>query len=431
MPDEKRRPQPPRNAHRHGPMGQFMPGQKAKDFGGSMRRLISYLGRYKVVIIFVWILTLAATVLSVIGPRIMGGATDELYGGLMRKVSGTGGVDFTRIGVILMQLVGLYVVSVGFSYVQGWLTTGMSNKLTYRLRSDINEKIHRLPLGYFDRNTTGDVISRITNDVDTLSQTLNQSLSQLIMSFTAVIGTVIMMLTISPLLTLVSLLIVPLSTVFMMIIVKRSQKLFVAQQESLGKLNGHIEEMFGSHVIVKAFNGESASMQKFDEHNEKLYTTNWKSNFLSGLMFPIIGFVGNLGYVAICIIGGAQAAAGRMTIGGIQAFIQYVRQFNQPISQVANTMNVLQQTAAAAERVFEFLAEEEEPADSPEAVTKDKAKGQIEFNHVAFGYTSKTPDAVLRRKRRRYLCGRHRHTAVHPGRAALVLRDGFAGYVAV
>jgi ATP-binding cassette subfamily B protein len=321
----------------------------------------------------------------------MGDATDELFSGLMRRVSGSGDVDFTRIGTILLQLVGLYVISIVFSYAQGFVMTGVSNKLTYRLRSDISEKIHRLPLRYFDTNSHGDVISRLTNDVDTLSQTLNQSLAQLIMSFTSVIGTVIMMLTISPLLTLVSLLIVPLSTVFIMFIVKRSQKLFVAQQESLGQLNGHIEEMFGNHVIVKAFNGEAASMDKFDGYNEKLYASNWKSNFLSGLMFPVIGFVGNLGYVAICIIGGAQAASGRMTIGGIQAFIQYVRQFNQPLSQVANTMNVLQQTAAAAERVFEFLGEEEEPVDASDAITKERVEGRIEFNHVAFGYAEGTP----------------------------------------
>jgi ATP-binding cassette subfamily B protein len=355
-----------------------------------MRRLISYLGGQRTVIVFIWLLTVVSTVLTIIGPKIMGGATDELFAGLMRRVSGSGGVDFARIGTILLQLVGLYVVSIIFSYVQGFVMTGVSMKLTYRLRSDISEKIHRLPLRYFDANSHGDVLSRITNDVDTLSQTLNQSLAQLIMSFTTVIGTVIMMLTISPLLTLVSLLIVPLSTVFIMLIVRRSQKLFVAQQESLGKLNGHIEEMFGNHVIVKAFNGEDASMKAFGEHNEKLYESNWKANFLSGLMFPVIGFVGNLGYVAICIIGGALAADGKMTIGGIQAFIQYVRQFSQPISQVANTMNVLQQTAASAERVFEFLSEEEEPADSPGAITKEKAKGQVEFNHVSFGYTPET-----------------------------------------
>jgi ATP-binding cassette subfamily B protein len=372
-------------------MMQFMPGQKARDFGGSMKKLIAYLGSQRIVIVFIWLLTVVSTVLTIIGPRIMGDATDELFNGLMRRVAGSGGVDFTRIGAILLQLVGLYVISIIFSYAQGFVMTGVSNKLTYRLRSDISEKIHRLPLRYFDTNSHGDVISRITNDVDALSQTLNQSLAQLIMSFTSVIGTVVMMLTISPLLTLVSLLIVPLSTVFIMFIVKRSQKLFVAQQESLGQLNGHIEEMFGNHVIVKAFNGEAASMEKFDGYNEKLYASNWKSNFLSGLMFPVIGFVGNLGYVAICIIGGAQAASGRMTIGGIQAFIQYVRQFNQPLSQVANTMNVLQQTAAAAERVFEFLGEEDEPADAADAVTKGRVEGRIEFNDVAFGYAEGTP----------------------------------------
>jgi ATP-binding cassette subfamily B protein len=368
-------------------MGQMMPGEKAKDFKGTAKKMLAYLGGYKTVIALVILLAVASTVFAIVSPRILGGATDELFYGLMRKVSGAGGIDFNRIARILLQLAGLYLCSVLFSFFQGYLVTGVSTKITQKLRGDIDRKIHRLPFNYFDKNTHGDVMSRITNDVDTVSQTMSQSLTQIITSITMLIGILVMMLTISPVLTLVSLLIIPLSTVFVVLIVKKSQKYFVKQHETLGLLNGHIEEMFSSHAVVKAFNGEKNSLAVFGSHNETMYETGWKSNFLSGLMFPITNIIGNIGYVAICIIGGAFAAGGTITVGGIQAFIQYVRQFNQPVTQVANIANILQQTAAAAERVFAFLGEAEEtPEHEPPVTVEGKIEGRVAFEHVAFGY---------------------------------------------
>jgi len=369
-----------------GPMGHMMPGEKAKDFKGSFRKLVSYLGGHKTVIIFVWIIAITATILGTLTPRILGGATDELFSGLMRQVSGTGSVNFIRIKNILLQLAALYGVSVLFSYVQGYLMAGVSMKVTYRLRADIEAKIHRLPFKFFDRTTHGDVMSRITNDVDTVSNTLSQSLTQIITSITSLVGIIVMMLTINVWLTLITALILPLSMIIITRIVKISQKHYVAQQASLGALNGHIEEMITNHSIVKAFNGEEDSMKTFETHNKSLYESNWKAIFLSGLMIPVTNIIGNVGYVAICIIGGAFAANGTMTVGGIQAFIQYVRQFNQPISQVANIANILQQTAAAAERVFAFLGEEEEEPDRSGAIETAQATGRVAFEGISFGY---------------------------------------------
>ena len=386
---DKKRKRPPRA---HGPMGQFMPGEKAKDFKGTLKKLLAYLGHHKKVILLVWVLVVASTVFTIIGPKILGAATDELVGGVIRKTMGFAGIDFNRIRLILLQLAGLYLISIVFNYAQGWLIAGVSMKVTYRLRGDISEKIHKLPLKYFDKNTHGDVISRITNDVDTVSQNLNQSIPSLLSSFASVIGMAVMMLTISPLLTLAALTLLPLSTVFIMLIVKRSQKLFRAQQQGLGKLNGHIEEMFSNHVIVKAFNGEETSINKFNGYNETLYQSGWKANFLSGLMWPIIIFIGNITYVAVCILGGVLVSRGRMTLGGIQAFIQYVRQFGQPVTQIASVINVFQQTVAAAERVFEFLAEEEETEDiTTEPPVIQAEKGHVVFKDVSFGYSPEVP----------------------------------------
>ena len=388
------------NPRRRGPMPgggpmAMMRGEKAADFSGSIKKLIAYLGKHQLVILFVWLLAIASTVFSIFSPKILGQATDEMFNGFMRRVAGTGSVAFDRIGAILIQLAVLYGLSVLFSYLQGFLIAGVSMKVTYQLRNDIGGKIHRLPLRYFDEHTHGDVLSRITNDVDTISQTLNQSLTQIITSVTSLIGITAMMLTINPIMTLAALLILPLSMVFVMLIVGKSQKFFTAQQSHLGAINGHIEEMFGSHLVVKAFNGEQKSVEAFTEHNEALYQSAWKANFFSSLMFPITGFVGNLGYVAICVLGGTFTVNGSMTIGGIQAFIQYVSQFNQPIVQVANIANVLQQTAAAAERVFKFLSEPEESPDPAQPASALEIQGHIKFEEISFGYS---PDKqVIRR----------------------------------
>lgn len=387
-----------------GPMGggpgMMMGGPvvKAKDFSGAMKKLVGYLGKYKWTIIFVFFLAIVSTVFMILGPKILGNATDELFKGIMKQIAGTGEVDFVKIGTIMLWLVGLYGISAIFSYFQGFVMSSVSMKVTYKLRDDINNKIHKLPFQYFDKTTHGEVLSRITNDVDTISQTLNQSLTQMITSFTAVIGIIIMMFTISWQLTLAALCILPFSMIFVMLIIKKSQKHFANQQKYLGNVNGHIEEMFGSHVVVKAFNGEEDSAKTFAEFNDKLYESAWKANFLSGLMMPITMFIGNITYVAICILGGYLATTGKMTVGGIQAFIQYVRSFTQPIAQIASVSNVLQQTAAAAERVFEFLGEQEEIPEIPNALTIDwndslrgkdsiaHPDGNVSFEHVAFGY---------------------------------------------
>ena len=355
-----------RNQRRQGgPMGggpgmmMGMPGAKAKDFKGSISKLVGYLGKHKWLILIVGILAVISTTFTIIGPKILGTATDELFTGIMNQLAGSGSVDFGKIGWILAELIGLYLFSAVIGYLQGFVMSDVTAKVTFKLRNDISDKIHKLPFNYYDKVTHGDILSRITNDVDTISQTFNQSLTQIITSVTSLIGIIIMMLTISWQLTLIVLCVIPISMVVVISIVKRSQKHFKNQQKYLGSVNGHIEEMFGSHVIVKAFNGEEDSINTFGEYNEELYKSAWKANFLSGLMMPVTMFIGNLGYVAICIMGGYFAVNGAITVGGIQAFMQYVRSFMQPISQIANISNVLQYTAAAADRVFEFLDEKE------------------------------------------------------------------------
>jgi len=385
--------------------GALMPGEKAKDFKGTMKKLLSYLGKYKITIIIVFVFAVISTVFSVVGPKILGQATDVLFTGIMNKISGKGGgIDFTKIGQIILLLVGLYVISAVFSYVQGYIMSGVAMKVTYKLRRDIEDKIHRLPFKYYDTTTNGEVLSRITNDVDTISQSLSQSITQIITSVTMLVGILIMMISISWQLTLVALCIIPASLIFVMLIVKKSQKYFVQQQDYLGHVNGHVEEMYGSHVLVKSFNGEEESAKIFSKFTDKLYQAAWKSNFLSGLIMPITTFIGNIGYVAICILGGYFAANGSVSIGGIQSFIQYVRSFTQPITQIANISNVLQQTMAASERVFLFLEEDDEVSEQDNAlcVIRDKsipetdllvqADGHVEFDDVSFGYN---PDKTI------------------------------------
>ena len=394
----------PSAMRRMGPgSGMAASGEKAKDFKGSIAKLCSYLAKYKFRIFLVMLFAVASTVFMILGPKILGNVTTELFQGIMRIVGGSSqGIDFVYIGRILLALLGLYLVSAGFSYLQGFIMTDVSMKVTYNLRNEIIRKINRMPLGYFDTTSHGEVLSRVTNDVDTLSQSLNQSITQLITSATSIIGILIMMLSISWQLTLVALCIVPVSLIFVVTIVKHSQKYFMQQQEYLGHVNGHIEEMYGGHIVMKAFSGEEKSVEAFGAYNEKLYTSAWKSQFLSGLMMPVMNFVSNIGYVVICLLGSVMATGGAMTIGDIQAFIQYVRQFTQPITQVANISNMLQQTAAAAERVFEFLNEEEEPADhaivsinrteAPDTDTCFHVEGSVQFAHVHFGYR---PDKII------------------------------------
>jgi len=364
----------------------MMKGDTARDFKGTMARLIDYLGRYRSTLLIVLVFAVASTAANIAGPKILGGATTELFEGVMAQLSGMGGIDFEAIGRILLLTLGLYLLSVICSYVQGWIMANVSTNIAYRFRRDISEKINRIPLKYFDGTTHGEVLSRITNDVDTVNQTLSQGLTQIITSVVTVIGVLIMMLTINWVMTLVALLILPLSMAVVALIVGRSQKYFKQQQEYLGHLNGHVEEMYGGHTVVKAFNGEEKSIQMFDRFNDTLYDSAWKSQFLSGLMMPIMMFIGNVGYVAVAVLGGWLAIRGSITVGDIQAFIQYVRSFTRPIQQLANISNVLQQTAAAAERVFEFLDEEEEPADTSDPVELGEIEGQVEFENVRFGY---------------------------------------------
>ena len=373
---------------RRGPMGGrgMVPAEKAKDFKGSIKKLISYIGRYKVGIFFVMIFAAVSTVFSVVGPKVLGKATTELATGLQNKIARTGGIDFTRIGQILLFVLALYAISSLFSFFQGWIMTGITQKVCYRMRKEISEKINRMPMNYFDKMTHGEVLSRITNDVDTLSMSLNQSVTQLITSVTMLIGVLVMMLSISPMMTLVTLLILPLSVGLISAIVKRSQKYFKSQQEYLGHVNGQVEEVYGGHNIVKAFNKEEDVIRTFERDNEILYQSAWKSQFLSGMMMPIMQFVGNLGYVAVVIMGGYLAMKQSIEVGDIQSFIQYVRNFTQPIQQVAQVANMLQSTAAASERVFEFLEEEEEDQTVENPVHINGLKGSVEFDHVHFGY---------------------------------------------
>ena len=374
-----------------GPMGRgghmaMMKGEKARDFRGTMVKLVDYLGEYRLTVLVVLAFAVASTAASIAGPKILGQATTELFEGVQAQLSGAGEIDFQAIGNILLITLSLYLLSTVFSYVQGWIMAGVSTDIAYRFRRDISEKINRMPLKYFDGTTQGEVLSRITNDVDTVNQTLSQSLSQIITSVVTVIGVLVMMLSISWAMTLVALTIIPLSAVVVALIVGQSQKHFKRQQDYLGHVNGHVEEMYGGHIVVKAFNGEEKSVEQFDHYNDTLYDSAWKSQFLSGLMMPIMMFIGNLSYVAVTILGGWLAIRNAITVGDIQAFIQYVRTFTQPIQQLANISNVLQQTAAAAERVFEFLDEEEEVPETTEPVKLDQVVGKVEFRDVRFGY---------------------------------------------
>ncbi len=375
-----------------GPM-QLMPGEKARDFKGTMIKLVKYLRVYQVSILIMMVFAIASTIFSIVGPKIMGQATTKLFEGVIGQISGTGtGIDFGYIGHILLILAFLYLLSAIFGYIQGWVMAGVSMKVTYAFRKDISEKINRMPLGYFDGTSHGEVLSRVTNDVDTVSQTLNQSLTQIITSAASVLGVLYMMFSISVIMTLVALIIIPISLIITSVVIKQSQKYFKQQQDYLGHINGHVEEMYGGHTVMKAFNGEAKSVEVFDDINATLYSSAWKSQFLSGLMMPLMTFVGNLGYVAISILGGYLAVKNTITVGDIQAFIQYVRSFTQPITQLANISNILQQTAAAAERVFEFLAEPEEIPDTQIPVHLEKVEGKVEFKDVHFGYS---PDKII------------------------------------
>jgi len=374
-----------------GPMA-MMKGEKPRDFKGTMSKLIQYLGSYKLGILIVMIFAVASTIFSIFGPKILGIATTRLFEGVLAQIAGTGSIDFDTIGNILLFALALYVLSAMFSYIQGWVMTDISMNITYRFRRDISQKIDRMPLRYFDGTNHGEILSRVTNDVDTVSQTLNQSLTQIVTSVTTVIGVLIMMLTISWQMTLVALIMLPLSFLVITLVVSKSQVFFKRQQDYLGHVNGLVEEMYGGHAVIKAFNGEKKSNEQFDQLNGTLFDSAWRSQFLSGLMYPIINFIGNLGYVAICILGGYLAVRNVITVGDIQAFIQYVRSFTQPVTQIANISNIFQQTAAAAERVFEFLAEPEEVPDSANPIKVAKVDGRVEFKDVHFGYS---PDKII------------------------------------
>ena len=370
------------HGHGHG----MMPGEKAKNFKGTIKKLVQYMGNYKIGILIVMIFAVASTVFGIAGPKVLGQATTELFQGLVAKVSGAGTIDFEKIGEILLFLVAVYLVSAACSFIQGWIMTGITQKICFRFRADISEKINRMPMKYFESRTVGEILSRITNDVDTLGQGLNQSVTQLITSVSTIIGILIMMLSISPVMTLIALVILPVSAALIGIVVKFSQKYFVAQQKYLGEINGQVEEVYSGHNIVKAFNKEENMLEVFHGTNRSLFESAWKSQFLSGMMQPIMGFVGNLGYVAVAVTGGMLAIRGSIEVGEIQSFIQYVRQFTQPITQAAQVSNMLQSTAAAAERVFEFLAEEEEDLAAAHPVKLSEMKGRVDFEHVQFGY---------------------------------------------
>ncbi|WP_368490916.1 ABC transporter ATP-binding protein [Clostridium sp. BJN0013] len=375
--------------HAKGPGGMIQGGEKANNFKGTMKNLIRYMNEYKVSVIVVVIFAAVSASFSIIGPKMLGNATTKLFEGIMNKLSGSGtGVDFNYIGKIIVILGALYLISSLFAYIQGWIMSGVSMKVSYKMRKEISQKINKLPLKYFDGTNQGEVLSRVTNDVDTLSQTLNQSLTQIITSVTTVIGVFIMMLSISVLMTVVALCIIPLSMIIMMFIIKYSQKYFKEQQDYLGHVNGHVEEMYGGHIVMKAFNGEKDSIEKFDKLNNTLYKSAWKSQFLTSIVMPVMNFVSNLGYVGVCVLGGWLAIKKTIEVGDIQAFIQYVRSFTQPITQIANISNILQQTAASAERVFEFLEEEEEVSEVQNPVKIEDVAGSVEFKNVQFAYNS-------------------------------------------
>ena len=372
-----------------GPHGMVRGGEKARDFKGTMKKLIKYLSVYKFSIISVFILAALSASFSIAGPKILSKAITKIFEGVMDKITGKGtGIDFEYVGKIILILIGLYGLSALFGYLQGWIMSGVAMKVTYRFRKEISEKINRLPLKYFESTNQGEILSRITNDVDTITQTLNQSLTQIITSVTTVVGVLIMMFTINWLMTLVAILIIPLSSLVITFIVKHSQRYFREQQDYLGHVNGHVEEMYGGHNIVKAFNGEKKSIEKFDVLNNTLYGAAWKSQFLTGIMMPLMNVIGNLGYVAVTVLGSWLVIKNAIEVGDIQAFIQYIRSFTQPIAQIANISNILQQTAACAERVFEFLEEEEEVPDNSQPVKIEDIKGNVEFRNVRFGYRS-------------------------------------------
>lgn len=381
-----------RRPQRRGRGGGMMPGEKANDAMGTFKKLINYLKPFSFQIFLIMVFAIASTILTIIGPKILGTATTKLAEGLVAKYSGTGGIDFDAIAEILLKLVAIYVTSMLLSFIMGWIMSGLTQKVTYNLRKEISEKMNRLPLKYFDTQTHGEVLSRVTNDVDTVSQSLNQSIQQVLTSVVTVIGILWMMLSISWEMTLMALVVVPLSGFVAAVVVKKSQGFFKQQQNVLGDVNGHIEEMYGGHIVMKAFNGEEDSIEKFGDLNNQLYESAWKSQFMSGLMMPITSFIGNVGYVGCCVLGGYLVAQRGMAIGDIQAFIQYVRNFNQPITQTAQIMNVMQSTLAAAERVFEFLDQPEESQDCSNPVNiRDengniKINGTVNFDHVVFGY---------------------------------------------
>ena len=371
---------------RRGPGGGMAPAEKAKNFKGSISKLMQYIGRYKIAILAVMIMAAASTVFTVIGPKVLGKATTGLSEGLMKKITGTGGIDFSYIGRILIIVLWLYACSAIFSFIQGWIMTGVSQKVCYRLRKEISEKINRMPMKYFESRTYGEVLSRITNDVDTLGMGLNQSITTIITSVATMIGVLVMMLSISPLMTIIAIVILPISVGLVSFVVKKSQSYFKTQQEYLGHINGQIEETYGGHMVVKSFNKEKDMVDTFDKTNAVLYSSAWKSQFFSGMMQPIMMFVGNLGYAGVALSGGMLAINGVITIGDIQAFIQYVKNFTQPITQIAQVINQVQSMAAASERVFEFLEEEEEEQIAANPVPTDNIRGEVEFKHVKFGY---------------------------------------------
>lgn len=372
--------------HRHGPPGVTV--EKPKDFKKSMGKLIKYIAKYKLGLFFVFIFAVGSTIFAIVGPKVLAKATDALFDGLKEKIQGTGGIDFDKIGTILVIMLGLYLLSAVMQLIQGLIMSNISQTVSYRLRKDIAAKINRLPMNYFDRKTNGEVLSRVTNDVDTLGMSLNQSITQIITSVTTLIGILIMMLTISPMLTLVAIAILPVSGIIMGFVMKHSQKYFTQQQEYLGHVNGQVEEIYGGHMVVKAFNREKASVEEFDKANAVLYRSAWRSQFFSGMMMPVMMFVGNLGYVAVAVLGAVKAMNGTMTVGDIQAFIQYVKSFTQPISQIAQVSSMVQSAAAAAERVFEFLEEEEESqkAEQHAPVAIGDVTASVTFDHVKFGY---------------------------------------------
>ncbi|WP_177975141.1 ABC transporter ATP-binding protein [uncultured Eubacterium sp.] len=375
-----------------GPGRGMAPGEKAKDFKDSIRKMLRYMGKYKIAVVFVMIIAACSTVFSVAGPKVLGKATTALASGLMAKVAGTGGIDFTYIGKILLFVLGLYLLSSVLSFIQGWIMTGITQKICYRMRKEITEKINRMPMKYFESRTYGEVLSRITNDVDTLGMGLNQSVTQIITSTATIIGVLVMMLSISPLMTLIALVVLPVSGICVSLVVKKSQKHFITQQEYLGHINGQVEESYGGHLVIKAYNKEEEMISRFNQTNDVLYASAWKSQFLSGIMMPIMQFIGNIGYAAVALSGGMLAIRGIITIGDIQAFIQYVKSFTQPIQQIAQVTNQVQSMAAAAERVFEFLEEKEEDQIVEQPADVTKVVGNVEFDHVSFGYN---PDQMI------------------------------------